>query len=272
MESDEAIFHETLIQLQASDEAVVWTLGAAKVVNDLKRVLGSKGVLAQPDLYNMAMSGTLKSSSYVRELMLQIKTASLETLSQMVPLILDILMIMPASGIDVSPDDFRDIQDRLNDLIEKSKKDKEVVPVRLNGLTRKSHRVKSTTPKAKKGYQAQTPRQDDATYQLASKLHVLLASYFDKVLRGYQDFFGHEILFYDLKAPHREALMPRPRYAIERALSSPRDYLSCRCCFKATVSYVLSPRGVQLKKDRQDLAKRNLPRQSYISYFLNLEL
>lgn len=41
---------------------------------------------------------------------------------------------------------------------------------------------------------------------------------------------GHEIRIYDSRSPFRETFTPRPRHAIERALSAPHDYLGCDCC------------------------------------------
>jgi origin recognition complex subunit 3 len=46
--------------------------------------------------------------------------------------------------------------------------------------------------------------------------------------------FLHEIWIYDSKSPYREVFTPRPRYAIERALSVPHDYLGCTCCKAST--------------------------------------
>lgn len=40
----------------------------------------------------------------------------------------------------------------------------------------------------------------------------------------------HEIFIFNAKTPLFPAFTPTPRYAIERALSSPADYLSCHCC------------------------------------------
>jgi origin recognition complex subunit 3 len=44
------------------------------------------------------------------------------------------------------------------------------------------------------------------------------------------DQFLHEIWIYDSKSPYREVFTPKSRYAIERALSVPHDYLGCTCC------------------------------------------
>ncbi len=44
------------------------------------------------------------------------------------------------------------------------------------------------------------------------------------------DQFLHEIWIYDSKSPCRDVFTPKPRHAIERALSLPHDYLGCACC------------------------------------------
>jgi origin recognition complex subunit 3 len=45
-----------------------------------------------------------------------------------------------------------------------------------------------------------------------------------------QGMFLQEIWLYDLKSPYRDVFTPKPRFAIERALSAPHDYLGCTCC------------------------------------------
>jgi origin recognition complex subunit 3 len=48
-----------------------------------------------------------------------------------------------------------------------------------------------------------------------------------------QDLLLHEIWFYDSRYPYSPTFTPRPRQAIERALSTPHDYLGCSCCSSA---------------------------------------
>ena len=60
----------------------------------------------------------------------------------------------------------------------------------------------------------------------------------DELVRVMKEYFtfespflsGHEIWIYDSRSPFRETFTPRPRHAIERALSAPHDYLGCDCC------------------------------------------
>ncbi|KAI0022218.1 origin recognition complex subunit 3 N-terminus-domain-containing protein [Xylariomycetidae sp. FL0641] len=40
----------------------------------------------------------------------------------------------------------------------------------------------------------------------------------------------HEIWLFDSRIPYKDVFIPRPRVAVERALSRPHDYLGCSCC------------------------------------------
>ena len=72
--------------------------------------------------------------------------------------------------------------------------------------------------------------QDAAYTKIVDHVFLDLRTYFENTLINPQDLFLHEILIYDSKSPHRDVFSPRPRLAIERALSSPHDYLGCECC------------------------------------------
>lgn len=69
----------------------------------------------------------------------------------------------------------------------------------------------------------------DISYsKLLDDLILTLEEYFK--FENPMDQFLHEIWIYDSKSPYREVFTPKPRYAIERALSVPHDYLGCSCC------------------------------------------
>ena len=72
--------------------------------------------------------------------------------------------------------------------------------------------------------------QDSAYTKLVDRIHTILSAYFETTLINPQALFLNEILIFDSKSPHREVFTPKPRFALERALSSPHDYLGCDCC------------------------------------------
>jgi origin recognition complex subunit 3 len=60
-----------------------------------------------------------------------------------------------------------------------------------------------------------------------------LVVFFKQRLVNLNTLFLREILIYDLRPAHRGVFAPKTRFAVERALSSPHDYLNCECCVPA---------------------------------------
>lgn len=201
----------------------------------MRTALGIKTAPPFSSTYIKALKGELTSSPILRELMLLIKRASSDTLDSLLPTIIDTLMTMPASNIDISPDDFRDVHDELFTLVEDNKSTQG--PLRSEHDVR--HNTLRTTVVAQKvelsKHKSKLSKSDTVYSDLVSRLHDLLEVYFSKTLSGVQNLFLHEILFYDLRASHTEVFTPRPRFAVERALSSPHDYLGCVCCANSQV-------------------------------------
>lgn len=57
-----------------------------------------------------------------------------------------------------------------------------------------------------------------------------MSDYFKSRMIDVNKLFMHEAFIYDLKMPLANVFTPRPRYAIERAIDRPGDYLGCDCC------------------------------------------
>ena len=72
--------------------------------------------------------------------------------------------------------------------------------------------------------------QDGAYTKIVDRIYTTLCKYFESTLINPQDLLLNEIFIFDSKSPYREVFTPKPRFAIERALSSPHDYLDCDCC------------------------------------------
>ena len=60
---------------------------------------------------------------------------------------------------------------------------------------------------------------------LLDRLHAALETFFTTTLINPQNLFLNEVFLFDLKNPLKETFTPRVRFAIERALSTPFDYL-----------------------------------------------
>ncbi|ERF74483.1 hypothetical protein EPUS_03921 [Endocarpon pusillum Z07020] len=66
--------------------------------------------------------------------------------------------------------------------------------------------------------------------RLVDQITNTLTSYFETHIVNPVTLFMHEAFVYNLKSPLATVFTPRPRYAAERALSMPYDYLGCECC------------------------------------------
>lgn len=72
---------------------------------------------------------------------------------------------------------------------------------------------------------ANLPKESVEYTKLVNRLYATAEAYFETSLVRPQDLFLHEVFSFDFKNPLSETFAPRPRYAVERALSSPFDYL-----------------------------------------------
>lgn len=233
--SDSTLFAEIRRYLEEGRNKIKWTLGAIQVLQLISGQMSNAQDLSWSTLYNEALSGRLQASTTIRETLLFLKKAPSNIVSNILPVISDLLMGMPPTTQDISPDNFRDLQEQLESLLEES--------TPTDGILRSEHDVKHetfrTTVVAQKvalsKQKAKLSKSDTAYSKIVVDFHDLLESYFQLAITPARAMFLHEILFYDLKLPHREAFDPRPRFAIERALSSPHDYLGCSCCQSAGV-------------------------------------
>jgi origin recognition complex subunit 3 len=65
---------------------------------------------------------------------------------------------------------------------------------------------------------------------LVQDIYRAVSEYFESRIIDIETLFMNEAFVYDLKMPLAGAFTPRPRYAIERAVDRPADYLGCDCC------------------------------------------
>lgn len=72
---------------------------------------------------------------------------------------------------------------------------------------------------------AKQPQQNIEYTKIIDRLHSVLETYLAEILVKPQDLFLHEVFLFDMKNTLKETFGPRPRFAVERALSSPFDYL-----------------------------------------------
>ncbi|KAI9725181.1 MAG: hypothetical protein M1828_003362 [Chrysothrix sp. TS-e1954] len=242
LESNDALHDEIVQQVDESRNELQWTLGAISVLQLLASTFLADRDATWPKLYSQAMSGRLECTTLtwstrmehpmINHILICIKGAPAPVLTHLLSDIEDKLMTMPPSDhIEISPDDFRDVRDelvQLEDGREASDDDSTTSKGQgTNNTIRKSSRI--TTPSRKNAAQRQ-PVHNTKQSKLAQQFCLHLIAYFSKALRPYKSFFLHEILFYNIKAAHRDVFTKNPRIAIEHGLANPHHYLGCACC------------------------------------------
>ncbi|KAH0544505.1 hypothetical protein FGG08_001404 [Glutinoglossum americanum] len=199
-------------------------LDAIKVLEVSRSCLQSRANIPRSELYVKAVSGELKGSVIVRDLLLSIKKMPSGALSGL----LGKLAIHTGDGGAL--DELLIVNDNLQTLINSGNGQEQ----QLRSEHDIRHETLRTTVVAQKVeisvQKTALSKQDSAYSKFVNQVHDILESYFSARFINPQDIFLHEIFFYDFKSPHRDVFAPKLRFAIERALSAPHDYLGCNCC------------------------------------------
>ena len=179
----------------------------------------AKTSLTWSTLYTKAMSAELADSTVVRELSLSVKKFP----SNIMGNLLEDLET-------VSTLDLANIRASLSTLL--ASHGSTGAPLRSEHDL--DHSTLRTTVIAQKvslsKEQATLSAQDKEYSKLVNRIDLALREFFTEHLINPKELVLHEVLMFDSKGTCREALGAQPRQAIERALSTPHDYLACDCC------------------------------------------
>ena len=205
-------------ELKTGKKALESLTAAVEVLWSIQAELHAETTETWTTLYVKAMAGNMKDSAIVRETLLTVRKQSSDAMAGL----LDHLAHSPVPNISILGEELRNLQN----------KDADSGPLRSEHGT--SHDSLRTTVVAQKvqlsKHSSSLSKQDLSYSELVNRVDFTLRQYFEKAFIAPQELFLHEVLVLDLKLPHREVFAPRPRYAIERGLGSPRDYLGCECC------------------------------------------
>ncbi|KAH7399577.1 origin recognition complex subunit [Pyrenochaeta sp. MPI-SDFR-AT-0127] len=222
LESDEYLFKQITQRIQAGQQALSSLSHAAQVLFRIRQSLQLSPNVRASSIWTRAASGDIIGSPLLRETMLTIKKIPSDRLVELL-----------ASLRELEGDYFTtDIDSHRHDLDSLLEKKDTSAPLRTQ------HDVRNdslrTTVVAQKvllsKHRAALSDQDKAYSDIVTRFHDDLEAYFSSAFIDPLTLFLSEVLMYDLKSPHGEVFQPKPRFAIERALASPHDYLGCDCC------------------------------------------
>ncbi|KAL8631534.1 hypothetical protein Q9189_002752 [Teloschistes chrysophthalmus] len=216
--NDNTFLHAEVIKgIRRGKETLNTLIGAVERLRSMQANLGLKTTESWSALYIKALVGELQDSASVRDTLLAIRKLPSDAMASLLDSLGDSIPEMAT------------LNEELRTMVSTTGG---TVPLRSEHDTK--HESLRTTVVAQKvelsKHSSSLSKQDLVYSKLVNRVNDVLRDYFHQSLVNPQELFLREVLIFDLKSPHREVFMPKPRYAIERALTSPRDYLGCDCC------------------------------------------
>lgn len=224
LESNDNLLAEVQEQMAHGKASLTKMTTALDVVRTIQDTLPNTPTSLKSNLFIQAMTCKLRGSAMMRTMLLSVRKAQSDVAAALMG------SVCAADIADDIKEDIASLKGQLAELVAgntaksqplRSEDDIGSSTVRTTVVAQKVHLSKQ---------KSQLSKQDAAYTEILRKFSDHLEAYFDSSFIDPQSLPFHEIFIYDHKSPHREVFTPRPRHAVERALTSPRDYLDCDCC------------------------------------------
>ena len=240
LDDDESLNETVTQEYKNSLIALESMLSALKVFRGVQSYSPSNANISWSDLYIHAMSGSLLGSTMLGDILGLIKKLPSDAMIN----VLNLLCTMPDLPSDFQAD-LRAAATEIGSMTQSGDG---------NRILRSAHDIHHSTLRTTVVAQkvslskdsGKLSSQDKAYTKTVDHIYDILDTYFNTTLINPSELFLNEILSYNSKSTHRGVFMPEPRFAIERALSSPHHYLGCACCS--------SSEGVGLKASQPAIA------------------
>lgn len=220
LDDDNALGDVVVREIQTCKETLQAFLDAIDVLFWIQSSLTLKSKAPWSEIYILAMCADLAGSAAFEDIMLSVKKLPSDTMETLVngleAMGLPLELVEPMTELGQLTDHREDPEVPL-----RSAYDVHHETLRTTVVAQKVSLSKNTSTLS---------AQDSAYTKIVDRIYIILRDYLETSLINPQDLFLNEILIFDSKSPHREVFTPKPRYAIERALGSPHDYLGCDCC------------------------------------------
>lgn len=185
----------------------------------MQSCLNAKKTYMWSDLYVKGMSGELGESLLLEDMVLSVRKLPSNSLE----LLLSRLQKISLLKLEDIRQDLEDLVSSLGDRNKalRSEHDAHLESIQTTIVGHKVELSKHSSSLSDK----------DLTYtRIINRLDASLRELLRECFVNPQSLFLHEIIVFDSRLPHRDVFTPKPRSVIERALSSPHDYLGCSCC------------------------------------------
>jgi len=222
LDSNHALFQLVKSKLIATQIAISHIVRAVDVLVICHNIILKASRGARSSFYIEALQNGLRDSSAVREILLAIKRAPSDQLAELLPAIAGVIGYADVQELGL-------IELKLQNLLKST---------RPRAPLRSEHDVRNetmrTTVIAQKvelsRHKENLSTNDTAYSEILTVFHNWLQWFFNARFVQLDGLFLNELCVFDQRGAHRAAFTPKTRFAIERALSSPFDYLGCSCC------------------------------------------
>ena len=215
LDDDQILFQECTKYVEAGQQKMRNIFQAVEAIHTFLQHLNIAKKTGISEISILALSGELHNSQMVEDILATTKTLDSHGLE-------NLLQTIPEALADSTH--LREIQTDFEALLQAYPDSK---PLQSEYDNRTSvmkttvvkQRVNLTKSKAKQ------PKQNVEYTGIVDRLHDVFEAYLTGTLVKPQDLFLHEVFLLDMRNPLKDTFAPRPRFAIERALASPFDYL-----------------------------------------------
>jgi origin recognition complex subunit 3 len=224
LDSDQHLFSFVMSEIRKSRIKLKVMTDSVRLLEAAKSQFTSS-TSRQPlsSLYISALGGDIRGSAMLREFLLGIKKAPSNVLTQILSRITPFVADEYQKSLDPIRLQFKKLLQKVGDSKDTLKSQYDLKNETLR-TTVVAHKVELSRHKA-------NISEEDAAYsEIIDNFHDWLADYLHDSLLPASEIPFSEILIYDSRGPDKAVFMPKHRYVIERALSSPHDYLNCKCC------------------------------------------
>jgi origin recognition complex subunit 3 len=231
LEDNDALTVEIEKSLESSRHSITRLLRAMSLLSR-----SSPEPIDKIELYMTTFQGGLAESNFVKVVLDSIKRMTLDDMVHFVKSLRDCIETgtpeMDLAGWadedDKFLDEIGDIHSKVSalaeDAVETGKPARSSYAIQSNGV-----RTTVIAQRVQLSYEKSTLNEKDKEFTaLVDRLTSNLIEYFS--MGSPQNTFLNEAWLYDSTSPYRNVFTPRPRGAIELALSAPYHYLNCECC------------------------------------------
>ncbi|KAL5043189.1 hypothetical protein BDW71DRAFT_128806 [Aspergillus fruticulosus] len=215
LEDNELLLSQAIQLVKAGQRSMHDMFQVVTTISVLLKDLNISKKVSISELSIRALSGELQNSPLLEDILIAFRRLDSSKVAGLLPKLPEALTKLP---------DFRDAEADFRSLTQAHEGSE---PLRSEygsqnsviGTTIVKQRVKLNTGKAK------LPEECIKYTRIIDRCYTLLRSCFETILVSPQELPLHEAFLLDMRSPIKEVFAPRARFAIERALSNPFDYL-----------------------------------------------